>query len=544
MVGGTAVKVTGDSRLRVACSVLFLLACLVFLIGPSLWLFGSAWWEGEFTRLPPPHPKDNERLVALLWSTIRLVAGTTVLAVVLGVTVAYAIHHANGLRRRVLEAAFPIPLILPPIIVAIGWTHLLGKRGLAAEAWSWLTGERFLPFSIYGEFGSACVLASCWFPLVTMPALVGLRALGPQLSVAGRIYGGPWQRFCRLGVPLLAPYVSAGAVFVAWLTLADFDVPSVFLRNAFPLEIYAAFQINPSIGLALVRSLPLLGLSVLILLARTAALSVEAKATLDHRWGTGNTRMPGASGNHLVPIAGAILLVAVGGPLVSLIHQVGSWATLHAGLQTAGREVMNSFVTALLAGCLLLMVGIPYARLLCGSRGWSRVALSLLALAPLALPGTLHGMAWIEILQGSSAGRALLASPVVISLAMTARFFPFAVFLLSATFEGMHRGLFDAAKVSGAGGLSIGLRVGLPLAYPGLLATFAIGFALSAGELSSSIMINPVGFTTLPIRLSSLLHFGKDELLAGLCLAQVFLLIIPYLAVALLLERALEVRLG
>ena len=84
----------------------------------------------------------------------------------------------------------------------------------------------------------------------------------------------------------------------------------------------------------------------------------------------------------------------------------------------------------------------------------------------------------------------------------------------------------------------------MPLTCPGLLYAFAIGFAFVLGELGAAILLNQVGYSTLPVRLSSLLHFGKDELLAGLCLVQIFLALIPYLAAVALMERAWEVRLG
>jgi len=55
-------------------------------------------------------------------------------------------------------------------------------------------------------------------------------------------------------------------------------------------------------------------------------------------------------------------------------------------------------------------------------------------------------------------------------------------------------------------------------------------------------LLNPIGLSTLPVRISSLLHFGKDELLAALCLAQVFLALVPYLIATVLLERGMEAR--
>ncbi len=524
----------------------YLLLIAIFLLGPIFFLFGSTLFRGDFETLQPDSAHDQARLSGMWWATVRITLYATGIATILGVLVALGIDRARGAYRKFLETIFPIPLLVPPVIVAISWTHVLGKRGIAFEYWHALTNQTELPFSIYGEVGSAVILACCWFPLVTMPTLVGLRAVGSQFQRAGRIYAGWWHRTWTITRPLLTPYVTAGSIFVAWLVLGDFDVPSVFLdRTAYPIEIFAAFQINPNIALALKRSMPLLALSGLVLISRQLLVRGTPAATMEGTWRPSTLMISSGSGNvALHTLTVLILAVAVVMPVLALIHQVGAVKTFQAGIVTAKEEVLNSFKTALAAALTMLLLAAPYAFILKNSKGFARIALAVLAMIPLGIPGTVHGVAWSRTLSATDWGQSLLKWDYVASTASVARFFPFAVYLLAAVLEGLHRGLFNAAKTSGAGLAQRTLRIGFPLAYPGILAVFAIGFALSIGELSTAILINPVGFSTLPVRISSLLHFGKDDLLAGLCLIQIFLAMLPYMAVALLLERALEVRLG
>lgn len=484
-------------------------------------------------------------------STLRIAVGATCWAVCLGVAVALAVRRSSGLWRWVLTAALPIPLLLPPAIVAIAWTHLLGKRGIAAQAWLALSGERELPFSIYNEAGAAWVLGLCWFPLVALTTLVGLRAVGASSLAAGSVHAGPWFRMWRIDLPLLLPYVSAGAAFVAWLALGDLDLPPVLLTfttvNTLTLLIYGAIK-TLEIGRALALCVPLLAFSIAVLVARQLLVRGVAVPTLDSRWRQERpeAQAPGTppGGRVLQILVVAILGVAVLLPVLALAHQTAAWENVRAALETAGREILNSFQTAAVAALLLVALSAPYARLLTRQRGWPRLGLALLALLPLTIPPTLHGLAWTETLCQTAAGRALLASPFVISLAAAARFFPFGVFLLAAVFDGLAPQLLDAAKLSGAGAPLRWARIVFPLTGAGFLAAFAIAFAFSIGELSAATLLNPPGYSTLPVRISSLLHFNKDELLAALCLAQVFLALVPYLAAALFLERTLEVRLG
>jgi len=132
----------------------------------------------------------------------------------------------------------------------------------------------------------------------------------------------------------------------------------------------------------------------------------------------------------------------------------------------------------------------------------------------------------------------------VLALAGAARFFPLSVFVLAATQESADPRMEAAARLAGAGRWQIWRRLTWPLIGPGLLAAFAFCFAFTAGELGCAILLQPPGYATLPVRISSLLHFGKDELVAALCLAQAILALIPYAIASVFMEREWEVRFG
>jgi len=397
-----------------------LILCGVVLLGPLLNLFFREWRTAACDELFASDSPDRPRLIGLGFATLRLTAGTTALACVLGVTVALAIQRARGRWRRLLASLYPIPLLLPPAIVAVGWTHLLGKRGLAAALWRQWTGAPELPFSIYGEWGSACVLALCWFPLVTLATLVGLRMVGTRMGAAGRIYAGFWQRTWKLDLPLLLPYVSAGGACVAWLALGDFDVPSVFLRNAYPIEIFTAFQAQPNVARAVAVSLPLVLGAALVLALRQALARRGSVATLDTGWSatTPEQEWPVSTSRMLQAAAVVVLMLAVAAPLVALAHQTEDWNNVRLALWTAGQELLTTFRIALLAGLVAVLAAAPYARLLntCSGR-WQRGVLALLAIVPLAIPGTLHGLAWLQTLAAYAWGRELLQSPLLVPCA-------------------------------------------------------------------------------------------------------------------------------
>jgi hypothetical protein len=58
----------------------------------------------------------------------------------------------------------------------------------------------------------------------------------------------------------------------------------------------------------------------------------------------------------------------------------------------------------------------------------------------------------------------------------------------------------------------------VPLLAPALGAIWLVGLSLALGDLSASILAVPPGVTTVAIRVFSLVHYGVEDQLAGLCL--------------------------
>lgn len=64
-----------------------------------------------------------------------------------------------------------------------------------------------------------------------------------------------------------------------------------------------------------------------------------------------------------------------------------------------------------------------------------------------------------------------------------------------------------------------------------------MAFVLALGELSAAVLVSPPGSMTLAIRLASLLHFGKDSIVAALCV-MLCALVVVLLTLGMLLAGA------
>src|SRR5262245_16005985 len=68
----------------------------------------------------------------LLRNTAILGIGTAFLATAIGAPLGFALARISLGMKPFLRVALAVPMLLPPYIVALAWTYLVGSRGLVA----------------------------------------------------------------------------------------------------------------------------------------------------------------------------------------------------------------------------------------------------------------------------------------------------------------------------------------------------------------------------------------------------------------------------
>ncbi len=192
----------------------------LFLLGTSLTPLNLArpmtWWDfsaplANFTELLSDH-----RFLDSLGVQLRLSVFTVAFQLLLGLGAALLLNS----RLRFLEALralFIIPMVLPPIVVAIMWkvlftpdisvlNWLLGVLGLPQPAW--LAHPRLaLPAIIIADIWE-------WFPFTMLMLLAALQMMPTEPLEAAWIDGaGAVQVFRHVVLPLLRPAIVVTVLF-------------------------------------------------------------------------------------------------------------------------------------------------------------------------------------------------------------------------------------------------------------------------------------------------------------------------------------------
>jgi molybdate transport system permease protein len=189
-----------------------------------------------------------------------------VLSVTLGVPLAWMLARVPFPGRAVVRALVTLPMVLPPVVGGVALLYAFGRRGFVGEALARLTGVT-LPFTTTGAVIAEAFVA---MPFLIIAVEAGIRQVDQRYEDAAATLGaGPWTRFWRVTVPLVAPSLGAGAALCWARALGEFGATITFAGNfpgrtqTMPLAVYIALETNPDGAVAL--SLILLVVSLLVL---------------------------------------------------------------------------------------------------------------------------------------------------------------------------------------------------------------------------------------------------------------------------------------
>lgn len=192
---------------------------------------------------------------------------STLLAVLLGIPVAYVLARMHFPGRRFLETLVSLPTILPPVVAGVALLLAFGRFGLV--------GRFLAPLGISVSFSTAAVVLAQLFvasPFFVNSVKAGLEQLDRRYELAAyTLRASPFYTFRRVVLPLITPALLTG-IGTAWArALGEFGATIMFAGNlpgttqTMPLAIYIASQSGLDSAVAL--SVLLLAVSSGILLA-------------------------------------------------------------------------------------------------------------------------------------------------------------------------------------------------------------------------------------------------------------------------------------
>ncbi|NYD57463.1 thiamine transport system permease protein [Nocardioides marinisabuli] len=491
----------------------------------------------------------------VLWFTVWSSAVATVLAVLLGLPAAYALHRLRWPGRRAVRAALLVPFVLPTVVVGVAFRQLLGESGPVVA----LTGGR-----VDLDGTAAGIVAGLVFFNVAV-VIRGVGAAWEGLDVrpgeaAAALGASPAQVFRTVTWPMLRPAVvsSASVVFLFCATAFGVVLTLGGLRySSVETEIYLLtvqyLDLQAAAALSMVQLV-----AVVALLVVAGRLRAVPDPTLARS--TARPRRPRRSDTPQL-VATALLLVLVAAPVATLV--VGSlrvddtWSLAYyralaadgeqQALQVPALEALvTSLRTAVDATWMALLLGGLVALVLTRrSHGRAerrvRSVLDGFFMLPLGVSAVTLGFGFFITLDSPPLD--LRESPVLVPLAQALVALPLVVRTLVPVLAGVDDRQRQAAASLGAGPLRAVATVDLPVVWRPLLAASGFAFAISLGEFGATSFLARPDSPTLPVLIFRLIG-RPGELSYGTALAASVVLAATTAVVVLAVERLRVPSLG
>jgi len=152
----------------------------------------------------------------------------TAIALVFGVSLAWALARLRFWGKEWLDAAITLPLVLPPTVLGYYLLVVLGQRSFLGRAHEWFWGSP-LTFTPAAAVVAATIHA---LPLMVKSVRAAFEALDQRLEDAARTLGASELRvFLTVTLPLARRSIQAATVLAFARALGDFGVTLMIAGN-------------------------------------------------------------------------------------------------------------------------------------------------------------------------------------------------------------------------------------------------------------------------------------------------------------------------
>ncbi|WP_019121191.1 ABC transporter permease [Brevibacillus massiliensis] len=458
-------------------------------------------------------------------NTCWVAGGSTAIAVVIGVGLAWICAYTDIRRKGWIHLLALMPLLIPSYVTSLAWTQLAGPTGFLNK-WASL-------WNVYGLDGIIVVMGLTHYPLVYLLTLSVLYRIPKELEWAARASGAEGMKvFRQVTLPLALPGIAGGGLLAFIASLDNFGIPA-FLGIPEGVTVLSTLIYEQVIGFgpsAFARTAALsIILGVIALLGTGAQWMLVRNNRLDQtdaedrsiRYPLGKKRflleglvwifLLGTSVVPLLAMAATSFLKAYG--LAFTLENL-TWDNFRfvlAGNAASQGAIRNSLALASMTTVICMVAGTLLAYWRVKQPTILLKAIEGAVSLPYALPGIVLALAmiltWIEPFPGWQPG--IYGTIWMILVAYLTRFLILQVRSSSSAMLQIGNEVEEAARINGAGLLARWQKVLIPLYLPGILTGAFLVFLTSVTELTISSLLWSSGTATIGVVIFNLEQAGQ-----------------------------------
>jgi len=495
----------------------FLLVVLVFVVPVFRLVLLSVLEDGSWSAAHYSRILWEAATWTAVKNTLYAVAGSTVLSLALGVSMAWTMAYVNVRGKRWMQLFIFLPFIIPSYITTLAWIQFLGKSGPVFSLFGWAP-------NLYSMGGIIFLLGISHYPLVYLFTVDVFRKIPRELEEAAKTAGASRRHVLfKIVLPLALPGIAGGGLLAFLTNLDNFGIPA-FLGIPANIRVLSTYIYEQIVGFGpsafaraavlsvLLGAIALAGTCVQgLLLKRSRVTETAPRDTLPRVYLTPIRQRMLEAGLWLflaltsfVPflVMGALSLIkAYGLPFRLENLSLKNYHYVFLEDAKTGSALWNSVSLAVLTMGICLVAGTALAYVRYRGGGLLPKWMELFVTIPYALPGTVLALcmifAWMQPVPGWNPG--LYGSVWILLIAYVTRFFVLQVRGSYTALLQVDPSMEEAARVSGAHGWVKWRRVLLPLLFPGLAGGALLVFLMVLTELTVSSLLWSTGSETIGV---------------------------------------------
>jgi len=440
------------------------------------------------------------RVPELLLNTVSLAGAVALITLMLGVSTAWMVTRFEFPGRRLWEIALVLPLAMPTYVLAYVYNYLLGFGGPMEQLWQLVAGPQARIFSPQSFWGVTLVMALDTFPFVYLLTRSALLSFNVSFEEVARTCGAsPLRTMFSVTLPLLRPSIVAGVALVVLYVVSDFGAVSLLRYQTLTYAVFQQMTGRSDNQAASILSILLVILALLFLLTE--------------RWFRRKSRFYQTTGHYRAPqriqrgwlhtgLLTACLATVVGLAFGIPTSLLVMWSLSQEALAILDTRffgfVWNSALLSSLAATAAVLVGLPLAYLASRKPTWLNLGCLQAAYAGYVLPGPVAALAVLVLFL--SIMPFFYGTVLVLIVAYVLHFLPAGLQSLEPSIQQITPNLEEVARTLGLGVRETWRRVTLPLIRNGVIVAWVLIFLQTMKELPATLLLRPVGFDTLAIR--------------------------------------------
>ena len=432
--------------------------------------------------------------------SFQVTSCVTVLAIVIGVPMAYFMTFYKVKFKALVEVLIIISMLSPPFIGAYSWVLLCGRSGVVTTFFREVLHIN-LP-TIYGFSGILLVFTLKLYPFIFLYVSGALKKIDVALSEAAESLGcSTFKKVYTIIMPLILPTLMSGALLVFMNAMADFGTPMLIGEgyNVMPVLIYSEFvgEMGGSANFAAAMATIMIVITIALFLGQKYIVNKKSFVMSSIR-PVQPVELKGIKGKLMHAFIYAVVFLSII-PQITVIYTSflktrGSMFVREFSIESyemvfsrMGNAILNTYMYGLTAIVIIIFLGMFIAYISTRKKNFLTGIIDTITMFPYIIPGSVIGITLL--LAFNSRPLLLSGTAAILVISFVIRRMPYTLRSSAAILYQISPSLEEASISLGCSPVKTFFKVTAVMMLPGVLSGAILSWITVINELSSSVIL-------------------------------------------------------